>query len=730
MYRQGLKSKILNLTIGLSLLGFGLLVAIVIKQEKKSLLSERLKASELMAQPILYTIYTDMLEERADMPRFLIKGLKTIKGVERVQLIRSNGVEEAFQDYKTLEDVKEEFGEIKDEWLADHPNRLNNVAHGIQHPEFKKALQMFNKGRKEAIYYIEKQGDKSLFTYMIPIASRPKCNSCHAREEAARGILMISTSLDEAYSALDASRNKWITYGVLTVAAMTVLLGLLVRGVVTRPVDRTVDMLKSIAAGKGDLTKRLEVTSDDEIGILGKSFNRFVEGMRYMVKDIIGVSAEVSSAARDIGESSREISGAVSRQLRAVEDTSSSIKEMDAFIKAVVEDTDALSISSNEVASSARATSSSVDEVKINIEKLFYSGSSTASSINEIAISINQVASHVDELFKKTEDVVSAILEIGAKVRDVENYARTQAELAEKVREDAEDLGLASVVKTREGMETLNEEVHSASIVVNMLGERSKEIGKILTVINDIADSTHLLALNATILAAQAGEHGKGFGVVGRQIKDLATKTTASTKEISVLINQVQEKAATAVDSMQRSSEKAEDGVRLSRDAQEALEKILDSSKRSFDMAKLIEKATIDQTKGVGKISNLSQMISDMVGEVKNASRDQSLAADEIIKDTAKMKKLMDKVKLSTVEQSRESKRVTESIFKVTEKVDRVAASTSEQMMLSRRIVTAMETVKAAAEECDRAVSMLEKTVKEMNNQADALRNTVGSFKT
>src|SRR3990172_4694232 len=150
MFRQGLKSKILNLTIGLRLLGFGVLVFLVIKEEEKSLLRERMKASELMAQPILHTIYKDMLDERDDMPKFLIDGLKTIKGVERVQLIRSNGVEEAFKDYKTLNSVKVEFGEIKPEWVVDHPNILNNVAQGIHNPEFKKALQSFNGGGKQA----------------------------------------------------------------------------------------------------------------------------------------------------------------------------------------------------------------------------------------------------------------------------------------------------------------------------------------------------------------------------------------------------------------------------------------------------------------------------------------------------------------------------------------------------------------------------------------------------
>jgi len=730
MYRQGLKSKILALTIGLSLIGFGVLVLLVIRQEEKTLLHERLRASELMAQPILHTIYTDMLEERADMPRFLIKGLKTIEGVERVQLIRSNGVEEAFQDYKTLRAVKDEYGEIKDEWVVDHPRRLNNVAQGIHHPNFKEALQAFNSGSDEAVHYIERQGEKSFFTYMVPIESRPKCNSCHAREEAARGILMITTSLDEVYGTLAASRNKWIGYGVLTVAGMSVLLGLLVTAVITRPVDRTVAMLREIAEGKGDLTRRLEISSSDEIGMLGRWFNKFVEGMQYLVRDIFGISSKVSTASKEVQAASSEINAAVDRQLRAVEETSASIKEMDESMKLVAEDAEVLSSSSSLVASSARTMSASADEVKVNIEKLFYSGSSTASSINEIAISIGQVSSHVDELFKKTEEVVSSIHGIGKTVREVENYSRTQAELAERVREDAEDLGLASVMDTREGIEELSEEVGQATVVVNRLGERSKEIEKILTVINDIADTTHLLALNATILAAQAGDHGKGFAVVARQVKDLATKTTASTKEITNLINQVQNEASTAVDSMRRSSEKTADGVRLSRDAQQALEQILGSSKSSFEMAKMIEKITIDQTKGVSQITNVAQIINNMVGEIKSAANEQSQAANEIMKDTVQMKEFMEKVKVSTLEQSREAKQVTEAILKVTEKIDRVAAATGEQMELTRRIVSAVETMKGAAGDSEGAASRLEKTVKEMNDQSDALRNTVGNFKT
>jgi methyl-accepting chemotaxis protein len=730
MSRQGLKVKIIALAIGLSLIGLGILVYLVIQEQEHNLLRERLKTSELMAEPILHAIYKDMLEERADMARFLIAGLKTIKGVERVQIIRSNGVEEAFQDYKTLKAVEIEFGEIKDEWLVDHPNKLNNVAVGIRDPEFKRGLMLFKKGGKEAVSYIEQEGETSLFTYLVPIIARPKCNACHEREEAARGILMISTSLDEMYALLSDARNKWILYAIITVGAMTALLNILIGAVVTRPIDRTIEMLKGIAEGKGDLTQRLEITSQDEIGMLGRWFNKFVDGLQYMVKEIFGLSGEVSSASKEIAASSAEIIDGVQKQLMAAEDTSDSIKEMDVSIKTVSDEADALNHSSNEVSKSAKTMSVMVDDVRGNIEKLFYSGSSITGSINEITISINQGASHLDELFNRTEDVVSSILEIGSGVKEVENYARSQAEIAEKVRVDAEELGLSSVVKTREGIENVSLEVSSTAKAVNRLAESSKEIGKILTLINDFADTTHLLALNATILASQAGEHGKGFGVVARQVKELATKTSASTKEIGGLINHVQNEVAVAIESMRRSSEKVEDGVRLSRDSQEALLNILDSTRRSFEMAKMIEKATIEQTKGVGQISRVAQSISGMVGEIKAAANDQSTAAKEILKDTVHMKKFMEEVNLSTNEQARESKHVSEAIFNVAKQIDTVAEATTAQKMLSKRIVSAIGTVKRAAEDNAALAARLEKTVQVMNKQAGKLRHTVESFKT
>src|SRR3990170_3552556 len=121
MFKKSLLFKILGTVLLITIVGFGVLVYEVIDQERNGLLEERRRASELMAQPILHTIYEDMVDERADIVRYLIEGKKNKKGAERLKIIRRNGIEEAFQDFKTHRAVEKEHGEeLKPEWVADH----------------------------------------------------------------------------------------------------------------------------------------------------------------------------------------------------------------------------------------------------------------------------------------------------------------------------------------------------------------------------------------------------------------------------------------------------------------------------------------------------------------------------------------------------------------------------------------------------------------------------------
>ncbi|MBI5810642.1 MAG: PAS domain-containing protein [Deltaproteobacteria bacterium] len=274
--RKSLHSKILLLVVGLLSAGVVISIFWELRVRERELLEEKLRASAFIAQPILNAIYEDMLEERADMARHLVASLGKVEGIE-LHIIRSNGTEEAFRDLKTVREVEKEFGEIRPEWISNHPDEPVNRGKGVGTEEFKKALEAFKQDwKRKAEYYIDRSGPAPVFTYLQPIEKKQKCSACHAAE-GARGILMIVTPLDDVYTVLSAARSQWIITGLFAMAGGGVLLSLLIKKSITGPIKKSVEVIKRIAADKRHITERVQVTSDDEIGYLTRAFNDMLD---------------------------------------------------------------------------------------------------------------------------------------------------------------------------------------------------------------------------------------------------------------------------------------------------------------------------------------------------------------------------------------------------------------------------------------------------------------------
>ncbi len=275
MFRNSIHLKILGLVIGVVTIGVIATLYLGYKAQERQLLGEKVRTIEFMARPILNSIYKDMLKARPDTVRHLIADLKQAEGVERVQIIRSNGVEEAFEDLKTIKAVKKRYGKTRKEWAAGHANKKVNVAEGVKTDEFISALGFFNEDwNRGAIYYIEGK-DTPLFTYLKPIEMRPGCGACHGSGEA-RGILMITTSLDDMYIALSKTRTPWVASVILAIFMGGLLLSVLIRRSITGPIERTVNVIKDITEGGGGIKGGVKVSSTDEIGYLGTAFNKML----------------------------------------------------------------------------------------------------------------------------------------------------------------------------------------------------------------------------------------------------------------------------------------------------------------------------------------------------------------------------------------------------------------------------------------------------------------------
>ena len=279
MLNRSLHSRILILIVSLISVGVILSIFWELRNKERELLDEKLRASRIMAQPILTAIYEDMLEERADMARHLINSIGKSASINSVYIVRSNGVEEAFRDMKTINAVKEEFGELKPEWTTDHLDEKVNKARGVDTAQFRQAFEDFRKNWNGGeVSYIDDSGGEQLFTYLLPIEKKAKCKTCHASEDA-RGILVIRTSLTDMYEILRSGRNQWILSGILAISIGGVLLSLLIKRSITGPIKKNVEVIKRIADGKAEISERIKVQEQNEIGYLASAFNSMLDSL-------------------------------------------------------------------------------------------------------------------------------------------------------------------------------------------------------------------------------------------------------------------------------------------------------------------------------------------------------------------------------------------------------------------------------------------------------------------
>ncbi len=202
----------------------------------------------------------------------------------------------------------------------------------------------------------------------------------------------------------------------------------------------------------------------------------------------------------------------------------------------------------------------------------------------------------------QTDQVASASLEMSQTLQDIASSAE-QAASAAKETSTAANNGMEAVAGVVAEMNKIVKSVQESSVTIEKLGESSAQIGNIVATIEDVADQTNLLALNAAIEAARAGEHGRGFAVVADEVRALAERTAKATQEISRMIKAIQVDTNFAVESMTTSRKEADGGLIKAGEASQALEYIVSASNNSMDMVSRIATATEQQTAVTSEVS-------------------------------------------------------------------------------------------------------------------------------
>ncbi|MBI3184549.1 MAG: methyl-accepting chemotaxis protein [Myxococcales bacterium] len=479
---------------------------------------------------------------------------------------------------------------------------------------------------------------------------------------------------------------------------------------------------------EADLSGRVEEVSTSELGSLADALNGINQSLRDTLGRVRGVSEGVAQVIEQISLTGQTVTSGASTALQRVEETSSSMVEMMASLRGIAENVEVLYQSAEESSSSIMEMAATNDEVAENVQAMAHSVQETTAAIEQMTNSIKEVAKNIEELYASTEETSSSMSEMDISIGQVETNANETARLSEQASKDSE-LGVESLQKTMAGIDKIKESSRTALSVIESLGKRIQEIGNILNVIDEVAEQTNLLALNAAIIAAQAGEHGKGFAVVAEEIKDLAERTGASTKEIADLIRSVQEESRNAVAAMNQGVRNVEEGVLLGREAEGALKKIFDSANKSTMMVKAIARATVEQARGSKQVTASIQRIARTVQQVSEASNAQAKGTEQIMKGAEKMKLITAHVQRSSQEQAHGSKQITKSIESINEMVTHLNRAQKEQTKGSEQVLKAVETIKSVSEHQSRSVKQLEEAIESLRQQADVLRAEVRRFK-
>jgi len=290
-----------------------------------------------------------------------------------------------------------------------------------------------------------------------------------------------------------------------------------------------------------------------------------------------------------------------------------------------------------------------VGSIKATLLEVAQSAHEVANASVEISSSSEQMAAGAQEQTTQASEVASAVEEMTKTIVENSKNASYTAETAQQARAAAEKGGDV-VQETIDGMRTIASVSRKSAEAVRALGASSDQIGEIISVIDDIADQTNLLALNAAIEAARAGEQGRGFAVVADEVRKLAERTTKATKEIAGMIKKIQTDTHNAVQTMEEGTAKVDAGITLADKAGASLKEIESISQKVTDMVNQIAAASEEQSSASEQISKNVEGISTVTNQTAQATQQIAQATDELSKLTERLQALVAQFKLKEME--------------------------------------------------------------------------------
>jgi methyl-accepting chemotaxis protein len=478
---------------------------------------------------------------------------------------------------------------------------------------------------------------------------------------------------DRYQKLLQARTTSFITLvGGLALAVVIVLLMYYwLRRIVLRSIGRCVEIFE--AMGTGDLSQRINWHGHDLLGRLGQAIDEFSDRISGIIRQIQRASLTVQTKSEQSSQIALQVDSRVKEELAALSQALQYSSDLAGAAGTVADNAEAVAKRVSDISSAVAEMTASIQEMDQNLLNLATVVEQAVANTQEMSASIVQVAGNAD------------------RVRSESNVTDQQ------VRE-----GRNEVLALSKGMGSISDTVADVVTEMQSLDGASRQIGEILGLIEEIADQTNLLALNAAIEAARAGEHGRGFAVVADEVRKLAENSASSTKQIGQLVADIQRRTSAVLERTARANNLVQNNAESARNVTTMIETI---STRVTEVAQLVSEisvATTEQARASEELARASEQMGAMTHEAAATMREQAITSNQIL----------------------------ESVSEIENRTAQVARASTEQGGSIKALGTRIEQSSELGEKNSEAIGTMATSADDVQSQASELREMVGQFHT